>query len=106
MDPDQTMTTRDVLRWVLLIAGLPIWWPFVKTLWRDFSEALREEGGLLGSPPTATELERMRKQRPTDLESGLHSEPIVRPGDVRHRRLRSSAPTRSGAPTSRPRGFR
>ena len=42
---------RDILRWTLLIGAAPVWWPFLRTLWRDFNQALREEGGLLGRPP-------------------------------------------------------
>ena len=35
---------KDILRWVLLIGTIPIWWPFLRALWRDFNNALREEG--------------------------------------------------------------
>src|SRR5262245_29188057 len=81
---------KEILRWVLLIGAAPIWIPFLFTLWRDFNDALREDGGLLGSPPTGRELEAVRKELAGRPEV-LVSEPIVRPGDRRQPRLAAAA---------------
>jgi len=82
---------KDILRWVFLIGAMPIWIPFLFTLWRDFNDALREDGGLLGSPPTGRELEAVRQEL-AGKPDVLVSEPIVQPGDRRHPRL--NAPSR------------
>jgi len=109
--------TRDVLRWALLIGSAPIWWPFLRTLWRDFNDALREEGGLFGRPPTDRELERLRAERAAQPPT-LTSEPLVRTGEHRRTRLGAhTGPARApGTPgarapsqrsaAQRPRGFR
>src|SRR6188474_3414559 len=60
--PGPMEINKDILRWVLLIGAMPIWIPFLFTLWRDFNDALREDGGLLGSPPTGRELEQVRQE--------------------------------------------
>jgi len=92
-------TNREIIRWLLLIALLPIGWPFVKTLWVDFNNALREEGGLFGRTPSAREVEEIRAAKKNEPET-LVSEPWVRPGQVRKPRLRG----KSGTGTSTPRG--
>ena len=73
---------RDILRWILLIGATPIWLPFVRTLWKDFNAALREEGGLLGAPPTGRELETIKREREKEPDT-LTSEPLVRSGEQR-----------------------
>ena len=95
---------KEILRWVILIGALPIWLPFIVTLWNDFNEALREEGGLLGDPPTPRELEiiRLEKARKPDL---LTNEPIVRVGDRRRPRMDGRNPG-PNAPGPRAPGFR
>ena len=44
---------KDILRWVLLLAAMPIWLPFLRMLWKDFNRALEDEGGVFGKAPTA-----------------------------------------------------
>lgn len=92
-------TNREIIRWLLLIAMLPIGWPFVKTLWMDFNSALREEGGLFGRKPSAREVEEIRAAKKGEAET-LISEPWVQPGQVRKPRLRG----KSGTGTTAPRG--
>ena len=94
---------KDILRWVLLIGAMPIWIPFLFTLWRDFNDALRLDGGLLGSPPTGRELEVARKEL-AEKPDVLVSEPIVQPGDRRRPRL--NAPSRRTAAVRPPPRFR
>lgn len=89
---------RDLIRWLLLIALMPIGWPFLKALWRDFNGALREEGGLFGSPPSAREVEQIREEKKREPET-LVSEPWIRPGEVRKPRLRGRSD--AGDPTRR-----
>ena len=35
-------------KYLLLLLAAPIWWPFLKALFREFDEALKDEGGLFG----------------------------------------------------------
>lgn len=92
--------TKSILKWAILLGSAPVWWPFLKTLWRDFNDALREDGGLYGSPPSALEIERIREERASRPES-FHSEPYVRPGERRSPRMRG---TRIGGSASRAQG--
>jgi hypothetical protein len=96
---------RDLVRWLILIALLPIGWPFVKALWKDFNGALREEGGLFGSQPSPREVQQILEAKKREPET-LVSEAWVRPGEVRKPRLRGRS-ERSGArpgPASKPTG--
>jgi len=77
---------KEILRWVLMIGAMPIWLPFLLTLWNDFNEALKEDGGLMGEPPSPSELEIIRKEKALKPEV-LVNEPIIRPGDRRTPRL-------------------
>jgi hypothetical protein len=97
--PTSLEINRDIVRWLLLIALLPIGWPFVKTLWRDFNSALRDEGGLFGRTPSAREVEEILAQKKHEPET-LISESWVRPGDVRKPRLRGKG---GSGPASAPR---
>jgi hypothetical protein len=93
---------KNLIRYGLLIAAMPIWWPFVKTLWRDFNSALREEGGLFGTPPSGRELEEIRREKAKEPEQ-LVSEPWVKAGDLRSTRMRtpSNKAPKSAAPERR-----
>jgi len=90
---------RDLVRWLILIALMPIGWPFLKALWKDFNGALREEGGLFGSQPSPREVQQIRAEKQREPET-LVSEPWVRPGDVRKPRLRGRADRSGAAPRS------
>jgi hypothetical protein len=81
---------KEILRWVLMIGAAPIWMPFLLTLWNDFNEALKEDGGLMGEPPSASELEIIKKEKLLKPEV-LVNEPIIRPGDRRTPRLGATA---------------
>ncbi|MFN0006783.1 MAG: hypothetical protein ACKVXR_02655 [Planctomycetota bacterium] len=95
---------KEVLRWVVLIGATPIWIPFLFTLWRDFNDALRLDGGLLGSPPTGRKLEAAQREL-AEKPDVLVSEPIVQPGDRKRPRLASSS-RRAPASTRREPRFR
>jgi hypothetical protein len=95
---------KEILRWVILIGAMPIWLPFLVTLWNDFNDALREDGGLIGQPPTPRELEIIRREKASKPDL-LINEPIVRVGDRRKPRLDARRPgPAGGAPQSH--GFR
>jgi hypothetical protein len=107
---------KELLRYLLLIGAAPVWVPFLRTLWKDFNEALREEGGLFGSLPSPREQEEIRREKAGKPDT-LVSEPWVRSGEQRAPRMRSPSaaprPTAGGSPPAtgrRPggekRGFR
>ena len=68
----------ELLRWILLIGAAPIWWPFLRTVWRDIDEALADEGGVFGRAPAGRELEQIQKRKAARPDP-LHSEPWARP---------------------------
>ena len=68
----------ELLRWILLIGAAPIWWPFLRTVWRDIDEALAEARGLDGRAPGPRDLERLQKRK-AERPDPLHSEPWARP---------------------------
>lgn len=66
------METKEILKYVFMLAALPIALPFMKSLVRDLLLAFEEDGGLLGNPPSAAKLEEIRKakkRRPDPLVS-------------------------------------
>ena len=67
---------KEILRWVILLGATPIWLPFLLTLWKDFNDALREDGGLLGSPPTGRELD--LEHQIAALQEQLHARSWLR----------------------------
>lgn len=93
---------RELLRWLILIGAIPIWWPFLRTLWRDFNAALEEEGGLFGTPPGPRQIEEIERRKARAPET-LVSEPWVRPGEKRLPRMRSGE---SRPPAESPAGFK
>jgi hypothetical protein len=95
---------KEILRWVLMIGAMPIWLPFIVTLWNDFNDALREDGGLLGDAPSPRELEIIRREKAQKPDL-LVNEPIVRVGDRKRPRMDGRKP---GARAAGPRapGFR
>jgi len=92
----------ELLRWILLIGAAPIWWPFLRALWRDFDEALAEDGGVFGRAPSARELEEIRRKK-AGRPDPLISEPWVR-RDTPHER--GSSPAGGFERKHKPRGFR
>lgn len=65
----------EPVKYLVVALTSPFWWPFVKALYEEFNDALREEGGLFGDKPNAQELERIR--RAEHLEDSLVNEPKV-----------------------------
>jgi hypothetical protein len=73
------MDNIAILKYTVMIASAPIWWPFVKTLWDDLKMALREEGGLFGEAPHPRKLEEIRREKELEQSNMVH-EPRIRPG--------------------------
>jgi hypothetical protein len=97
----------ELLRWILLIGAAPIWWPFLRTLWRDFDQALAEEGGVFGRAPGPLELEEIRRKQ-AGRPDPLISEPWVRRAapHARGSAARGSPPAGGFEKQHKRRGFR
>jgi len=79
----------------ILAVTSPFWWPFMRELWKEMNDALSEEGGILGRPPSVEEQERQR-----DYRSPLVSTPFRDP--VHRNRAEASSARGSRAGTSAP----
>jgi hypothetical protein len=88
---------KEILRWVLMIGAAPIWLPFVLTLWNDFNDALREEGGLLGSRRRRASSRRSGARRPSGPSSSSTSRSSA-PGTDGDRGSRTGAPAPRRSP--------
>ena len=69
-------TTKEIIKFVLVIGSLPWVIPFARALVRDLLVAFEEDGGLLGPPPTAQKLEEIRRAK-RDRPDPLVSEPLA-----------------------------
>ena len=56
-------TTKEILKFVVVIGSLPWVLPFVRSLIKDVVGAVEEDGGLLGDPPTQSQLEEIRRRK-------------------------------------------
>jgi len=94
----------EPIKYAIVALSAPFWLPFMKALLREFNDALRDEGGLLGRAPTKSELAAL-DDRHGKFESPLLSE---RWEDVdrneRQARSRQRSARRGGATVRR--GFR
>ena len=63
----------EAVKYTLLAVSSPLWWPFVRELWREFNDILAEEGGLFGRQPTEKEIAQIRRER-ADREAALVNE--------------------------------
>jgi hypothetical protein len=53
----------EFTKYTILIVSAPLWWPFLRELYKEFNDILAEEGGLLGRKPTEKELAQIRRRR-------------------------------------------
>ncbi|MDF1837537.1 MAG: hypothetical protein P1V35_06705 [Planctomycetota bacterium] len=53
------MDTVALIKYTVLLIGIPIWLPFMRELWLEFNLAMREDGGLWGQTPTPRERQRI-----------------------------------------------
>ena len=84
-------TTKEILKFVIVIGGLPWVLPFVRSLVKDLVSAVEEDGGLLGDPPSKEKLEEIRLRRASEPD------PLVNEllAHVRKQRETPGAATRS-----------
>ena len=76
----------------------PFWWPFLRELWKEMNDALSEEGGILGRPPSMKDQER-QKDYISPLVSTPFQDPVHRSrAEAEARGSQSGAP---GPPSSR-----
>jgi hypothetical protein len=81
------LTMGGVYKLIGILLLSPLWVPVARALWRDAEDALREEGGVFGRPPTARELARLEERfgkYETPLVNVLREDAAV----ARERRLR------------------
>jgi hypothetical protein len=71
---DNIIVDRLIKIGVLLLLS-PLWWPVAKAMWMEIKVALAPEGGLFGTPPTPSEMERLLEE--IGGEDPLGSEPFV-----------------------------
>lgn len=51
-----------LLKYVVLLATLPIWGPFAKALWEEFVHGMRADGGLVGPDPGPRQRKEIEEQ--------------------------------------------
>lgn len=56
-------TTKEILKFVVVIGALPWVLPFLRSLVKDLVSAVEEDGGLLGDPPSKEKLEEIRRRK-------------------------------------------
>lgn len=93
------MILQTILKIAVLALLSPIWWPILKTLYREVEMALLEEGGLLGRPPTPEELA-AKREKYGDYDNPLVSEPWAH-AQARQKAEREAGRS-GGAEASRP----
>ncbi len=67
----------EFARYIVIALAAPFWIPFIRKVWGEVENALREEGGVFGRSPTPAQLEEIRRQKPTE-EDPLVNEPFDR----------------------------
>jgi hypothetical protein len=88
----------EIAKYTLLVLAAPFWWPFLKALYAELNNALREEGGLVGRAPSAEQLRKINRDA-GEYQSPLISEEHPVPGA-----RRAAAPSRGVAGGTKPRG--
>ena len=83
------MDNAAIIKYTLLLVTAPIWVPFVKALWQELNDALREEGGVFGKELSRDQLDEIRREI-EDEEERLVNEPLA------HLRAREQAPGAGG----------
>ena len=87
-------TTKEILKFVVVIGALPWILPFIRALAKDLVAAMEEDGGLLGEPPTPTKLEEIRRRKAQEPDK-LVNELLAHVSDARER---SDSSDSSGTP--------
>jgi len=97
----------EFARYIVIAVTAPYWIPFIRKVWHEVDDALREEGGIFGRSPTPMELIEIRRQRLLE-EDPLVNEPYVRGYSPATMKKDSSTPSTGTGPAPTPRrpGFR
>ncbi len=53
----------EPVKYAIVALSFPLWGPFAKAMWKEFNDALRDEGGLFGAPPTPEQLRAIERER-------------------------------------------
>jgi hypothetical protein len=100
----------EPVKYAIVALAAPLWIPFARALWHTLNDSLREEGGLLGRPPTEEELAELEKRFGPASASliSVPKEGAVRPRDPRATRRGSAQAAPGSAASAAPRrgGFR
>ena len=86
-----------LIKYLLVMATAPIWFPFVKALWEEFRDAMRVDGGVFGDAPS-------RRHRDLIEEQIAREEPRVVNETLAHARERRRG-RRAEEPPSGYRGY-
>jgi hypothetical protein len=93
----------EPVKYAVIALASPIWIPFFKALFKEFNDALRDEGGLFGVPPSKEKLAEMDRDLgkfKSPLISELH-EDVQRGRAVGGRPALPRAPRRGFGPRAR-----
>lgn len=82
----------DLLKYVVILALMPIWLPFLKELWGEFLLAMRSDGGLAGSDPSPM----ARKKLEAEI-AGEELRVVHEPRDPAFRRTGTTRASKAGA---------
>lgn len=86
-----------LIKYLLILTTAPLWFPFAKALWEEFTAALRLDGGLFGDSPS-------RRQRELIEEEIAREEPRIVNETLAHARERRRG-RRGDDPPSGYRGY-
>ena len=100
----------EPVKYAIVALAAPLWIPFTKALWHTLNDGLREEGGLLGQPPTEEQLAELEQRFGPAAASLINvpKEGAMRPQESRGGRRGSARGARGRDPAAAPRrgGFR
>jgi hypothetical protein len=52
----------EPVKYAIVAMAAPLWIPFARALWHTLNDGLRDEGGLLGQPPTEEQLRELEQR--------------------------------------------
>ncbi|HJO26159.1 MAG: hypothetical protein CMK00_00760 [Planctomycetes bacterium] len=67
---------NELVKYLLVLALTPFWLPVARTLWSEFKDALKEDGGFSGPSPSRRERERLAEERRQQVDPLIH-EPLA-----------------------------
>lgn len=92
-----------LLKLVFVAVTSPAWYPFLKTVWREFNQAMAEEGGVFGRIPVPREAERIARERRLEENPLIHlPRPTREDRAAGRRRFREEAASTGARGNARP----